>query len=50
MIKVNCKKCGEEIIDNGAILWSEQDKDEKCKKTHLCKECYGDVIKYISKK
>ncbi|HUX61339.1 MAG TPA: hypothetical protein VMV32_08500 [Ignavibacteriaceae bacterium] len=49
MIKAICKKCGKELEENGAILWSEPDENEKCKKTHLCVECYKEVIEFIEK-
>ena len=49
MIKANCdnKKCGKEIEDRGAILWSVPDQEEMCKKTHLCRKCYRGIMKEI---
>ena len=38
-IKVICR-CGKELNEPGAILWSPPDKEGKCVKTHICKECY----------
>ena len=47
MLKIKCDICGREIEKKGAILFSPPDKRELCKKTHICTECYREVMKYL---
>lgn len=39
-IKPKCDKCGEELKDFGAILFSPPDKNSTVKKFHVCVGCY----------
>ena len=48
-IKIECDKCNKLMKKKGAILWSPPDKDEMCKKTHLCRGCYKIVFDSIIK-
>ena len=47
-MKIKCNKCKNEIKRKGAILWSDPDKNDMCKKTHLCRKCYHKIIKIIN--
>jgi len=49
MIDAKCDKCKNDIEKKGAILWSDPNKREWCKKTHLCKKCYKEIMKIIKK-
>ena len=40
-----CDKCGNELIEFGALLFSPPDVSEKTRKWHLCKTCYEEIIK-----
>lgn len=52
MIHPNCRKCGDELEDNGAIIWGyptvgSSRKQEQSDKNHLCKKCYKAVMIFI---
>lgn len=50
MIKPVCSRCGKELDDFGAILLSPPDSKGMVKKIHLCRSCYGEVLKSIEMK
>lgn len=39
-IKPKCDKCGDELVEFGAILLSPPDEESTVKKFHICKKCY----------
>ena len=43
-ITPKCNKCGKELHDFGALLFSPPDGESKTIKYHLCKNCYGKII------
>jgi hypothetical protein len=43
MINPRCNSCAAELDEFGGILLSPPDKDGKCKKFHLCTECYVEI-------
>jgi hypothetical protein len=46
-IKPKCDKCGNKLIDFGAILLSPPDNKSHVIKFHLCKSCYRQVRKTL---
>lgn len=44
-IKPVCNRCGKELTEFGAILFSPPDASERTKKWHLCKACYEDIVR-----
>jgi len=44
-IKPICDKCGLELTDFGAILFSPPDAQSKVLKLHVCKPCYAELLK-----
>lgn len=43
-IKPTCDKCGNELTEFGAILFSPPDQKSTVKKFHLCKKCYAKIV------
>ncbi len=41
MIRIKCDKCKEELKEQGALLFSPPEQENKVKKIHICKECYN---------
>jgi len=41
MIKPICDRCGKELEEFGALLFSPPDEDDKVIKYHLCKKCFN---------
>lgn len=48
-IKPSCDKCGNELKEFGALLFSPP-KGSAVKKFHLCKACYTKIAKEMKKK
>ncbi len=48
-IKPKCDKCGKELKEFGGILLSPP-KGNDVKKFHLCRKCYGEIMKAIGKR
>lgn len=49
-LTIICDKCGKELEELGALLFSPSKKSKermKCEKFHLCKACYEIIIKTI---
>ncbi|MDO8620662.1 MAG: hypothetical protein Q7R31_00030 [Candidatus Levybacteria bacterium] len=46
-IKPICNKCGSELKDFGALLFSPPDKKGSVKKWHVCKKCYREFEKVL---
>jgi len=44
-IKPICDKCGNELTEFGALLFSPPDDSGITKKWHLCKTCYDEMVK-----
>jgi len=42
-----CKRCKGKIEEPGAIMISPPDKDDFCKKYHICSECFPEVLRFI---
>jgi len=42
-IKPICDKCKNELDEFGGILLSPPDENNRVKKLHLCKNCYGEI-------
>ena len=42
-IKPVCDKCGKELVEFGALLFSPPNEDNSVKKFHLCKDCYNKI-------
>jgi len=40
MIKPICDRCGKELKEFGALLFSPLDKHDRVMKYHICKECF----------
>lgn len=40
VIKPICDKCGKELTEFGALLFSPPNEDKNVKKFHLCNDCY----------
>lgn len=47
-IKPKCDKCGDELVDFGAILFSPPDEESTVKKFHICKSCYETYEKELN--
>ena len=47
MIKVICAKCDKELKRQGALLFSPP-RGEECEKTHLCFDCYDEILELIN--
>ena len=43
-IKPICDKCGNELTEFGAILFSPPEQKNTVKKFHLCKKCYNEIV------
>jgi hypothetical protein len=43
MIAPRCNSCAADLDEFGGILLSPPDRDGKCKKFHLCTECYVEI-------
>lgn len=43
-ITPKCDKCGEELVEFGAILFSPPDEESTVKKFHICKSCYKEIV------
>lgn len=43
-IKPKCDKCGKELTEFGAILFSPPNDKSEVKKFHICVSCYQDII------
>jgi len=41
VIRVPCDKCRSIITESAALLFSPPDKDNKCRKWHVCHRCYN---------
>lgn len=39
-IAPKCDRCGHELVDYGALLFSPPDANNTTRKFHICKECY----------
>ena len=48
-IKPICDKCGDELVDYGAILLSPPDEKSQVIKFHICKPCYEEIHKELGK-
>ncbi len=46
-IKPKCDKCGKELTEFGAILFSPPNDKSEVKKFHICVSCYQDIIQDI---
>jgi len=44
MIKPICDRCGKELEEFGALLFSPPDKYNGVIKYHLCKECFNALV------
>lgn len=42
VIAPKCDKCGNELVDYGALLFSPPDSSSTTKKFHICKKCYNE--------
>ena len=49
-IETKCDKCGKELTDYGALLFSPPNDDNKVNKYHLCEDCYQKIIADFNKK
>ena len=49
-IKPKCDSCKKELKEFGAILLSPPKVKNKVHKFHLCKSCYGEILKGIKAK
>ena len=47
MIKPKCFICKKEQQEYGALLWSSPNKKDLCKKTHICRKCYKNILSII---
>lgn len=43
-IRPICDKCGEELLEFGAILFSPPNKKSETKKLHICVKCYKKIL------
>ncbi|HMS92287.1 MAG TPA: hypothetical protein PJ993_02410 [Candidatus Saccharibacteria bacterium] len=43
-IKPKCDKCGKELAEFGAILFSPPNSKSEVKKFHICVSCYQDIV------
>lgn len=52
MISVHCARCGKELAQPGALVFSPPDPCERTMsvvfKEHLCRNCYDDFDKWLS--
>jgi hypothetical protein len=46
-IKPTCDKCGQELLEFGAILFSPPDSTSMVKKFHICRPCYDVMVKEL---
>lgn len=49
-IKPICDRCGEELDEFGALLFSPPDKKNMVRKYHLCKSCFKIIVAQFKKK
>lgn len=42
-----CARCGKELTAFGGLLFSPPDKNDNVRKTHLCKDCYYEIMKFL---
>lgn len=47
-IKPKCDKCGKELTEYGAILFSPPNGKNEVKKYHICVNCYKDIAKDLT--
>lgn len=49
MISVDCCKCGDELNELGGLLFSPPNRENalKIQKYHLCRQCFGDTMKFL---
>ncbi len=48
-IKPKCDKCKKELKEFGAILLSPPNAKNRVIKFHICKKCYGEMVKGLTK-
>jgi len=46
-IKPKCDKCGNELSNFGALLFSPPDEKNITKKYHICEKCYENMKKAL---
>jgi len=48
-IKPICNRCGKELDKLGGLLFSPPDNKNNVKKYHICKDCFGSLLKTFEK-
>jgi len=48
MIEPKCDKCKLKLNDYGAVVWSPPNSKAQCKKYHICKPCWKDIMKFVT--
>lgn len=43
-IAPKCDKCGQELTEFGALLFSPPNENSEVKKLHVCQACYADML------
>jgi hypothetical protein len=46
-ITVQCRRCGDELSEPGALLFSPPDRMDEVVKIHLCGSCYAATLAFI---
>lgn len=46
-LHVSCRRCGDELNEQGAILWGPPNEHEDSHKIHLCLSCYQATCAFI---
>jgi len=47
MLRVTCNKCKAKLNRAGALVFGYPDINSYCKKYHLCRDCYEDLVEWL---
>jgi ribosomal protein L40E len=47
MLKIKCKKCKQQLTEQGALIFSPPETHERVYKFHICMQCYFKLMDWI---